>query len=251
MGVFTLLHRDIKWRFHNAFTIVITILQPMLWLVLYSVVAGQSMQGIGITNYTAFILPGLIVLVSFGTCSSSGIMNYLMKADGSFYRVLIAPVQRSSIVLGQVLEGVICTFIEVAIMFIVSLLFSVKIASGFIGLLIIILLVFMTAFFMAGLTYAISLCLPNEVMYETVMNAIVLPIFFLSTALFPADKLSGGLAIAVNLNPFTHVINVLRALILHGNIVARDVILALLLLTVMCTISFSWALHRLKKETSL
>ena len=251
MGVFTLLHRDIKWRFHNAFTIVITILQPMLWLVLYSVVAGQSMQGIGITNYTAFILPGLIVLVSFGTCSSSGIMNYLMKADGSFYRVLIAPVQRSSIVLGQVLEGVICTFIEVAIMFIVSLLFSVKIASGFIGLLIIILLVFMTAFFMAGLTYAISLCLPNEVMYETVMNAIVLPIFFLSTALFPADKLSGGLAIAVNLNPFTHVINVLRALILHGNIVAHDVILALLLLTVMCTISFSWALHRLKKETSL
>ncbi|MGC7323250.1 hypothetical protein RBA16_27540, partial [Mycobacteroides abscessus subsp. massiliense] len=83
MGVLTLLGRDIKWRFHNAFTIVITILQPMLWLVLYSAVAGQAMQGIGIQNYTAFILAGLIVLVSFGTCSSSGIMNYLMKTDGS------------------------------------------------------------------------------------------------------------------------------------------------------------------------
>lgn len=79
MGVFTLLHRDIKWRFHNAFTIVITILQPMLWLVLYSAVAGQSMQNIGITNYTAFILPGLIVLVSFGACSSSGIKKQAYK----------------------------------------------------------------------------------------------------------------------------------------------------------------------------
>ena len=251
MSVFTLLQRNVKWRFHNAFTIVITILQPMLWLILYSAVAGQSMQGIGIENYTSFILPGLIVLVSFGACSGSGIMNYLMKTDGSFYRILIAPVQRSSIVLGQVLEAVLCTFLEVAIMCIVSLFFSVKIASGFIGLLLIILLVFMTAFFLAGLTYAISLCLPNEVAYETVMNAIVLPIFFLSTALFPADKLSGGLAIAVKLNPFTHVINVLRALILQGDIIAKDILFVILLLMFMCICSFTWALKMLKKETSL
>jgi ABC-2 type transport system permease protein len=88
-------------------------------------------------------------------------------------------------------------------------------------------------------------------MYETVMNAIVLPIFFLSTALFPADGLSGGLKIAVNINPFTHVINVLRDLILQGNIVIRDVIFVVLLLIAMCGISFSWAFHRLKKETTL
>lgn len=251
MDILTLLHRNIKWRFHNAFTILITILQPMLWLVLYSAVAGQSMKGIGIANYTAFVLPGLIVLVSFGACSSSGIMNYLMKADGSFYRILIAPVKRSSIVLGQVLEAVVCTFIEVIIMCIVSLFFSVNIATGFTGILLVALLVFLTAFFISGLTYAISLCLPNEVMYETVMNAIVLPIFFLSTALFPADGLSGGLKIAVNLNPFTHVINVLRDLILQGDIIYRDVSLVVVLLIVMCGISFSWAFHRLKKETAL
>lgn len=251
MGVFTILHRNIKWRFHNAFTIVITILQPMLWLVLYSAVAGQTIKGIGIINYTAFILPGLIVLVAFGTCSSSGMMNYLTKTDGSFYRILIAPVQRSSIVLAQVLEAVLCTFIEALIMFIVSLFFSVKIVLGFLGLIFIVLIIFMTAFFMAGLTYAISLCLPNEVIYETAMNAIVLPIFFLSTALFPGDRLSGGLKIIINLNPFTHVINVLRALILRGNIVSCDVVTVIILLIAMCFISFLWALHRLKKETKL
>ena len=251
MDILTLLHRNLKWRFHNAFTIVITILQPMLWLVLYSAVAGQSMKGIGIDNYTAFILPGLIVLVSFGACSSSGIMNYLMKTDGSFYRILIAPVGRSSIVLGQVLEAVVCTFIEVFIICIVSLCFSVNIATGFTGILLITLMVFLTSFFISGLTYAISLYLPNEVMYETVMNAIVLPIFFLSTALFPADGLSGGLKIAVNINPFTHVINILRDLILQGEIVTHDVVFVILLLIVMCGISFSWALHRLKRETEL
>lgn len=251
MSVFTFLSRNVKWRFHNAITVVITILQPMLWLVLYSAVAGQSMQGVGIENYTAFILPGLVVLVSFSACSSSGIMNYLMKTDGSFYRVLIAPVKRSSIVLGQILEAVLCSFFEVAIMFVVGLFFSVRIATGITGVLLIILLVFMTTFFIAGVAYAISLCLPNEVVYETVMNAIVLPIFFLSTALFPADTLTGGLAIAINLNPFTHVINALRDLILYGEIVPRNIIAVILLLAFMCCISFAWALRTLGKETSL
>lgn len=251
MSIFPILWRNVKWRFHNAFTVVITILQPMLWLLLYSSVAGQSMKGTGIENYTAFILPGLVVLVCFSACSSGGIMNYLMKTDGSFYRVLIAPVQRSSIVIGQILEAVLCTFIEVTIMFVVSLFFSVKIASGFMGLLLIVLLIFMTAFFIAGLAYAISLSLPNEIVYETVMNAIVLPVFFLSTALFPADSLTGGLEIAVNLNPFTHVINTLRTLILDGNIAKSNIIFVIILLAVLCCISFSWALHSLKKETNL
>lgn len=251
MSVFTLFHRNVKWRFHNAFTIVITILQPILWLIIYSTVAGQTMQGIGIENYTAFILPGLVVLVSFGACSSSGIMNYLMKADGSFYRILIAPVKRSSIVLGQMLEAVLCTFIEVTVMFMVGLFFGVKIASGWIGLGLIALIIFMTALFMSGLTYAISLCLPNEVIYETAMNAVVLPIFFLSTALFPADQLSGGLAVVVNLNPFTHVINALRNLTIQGNVEPKEILFVVIRLSIMCFISFMWANRRLRKETSL
>lgn len=251
MSVFTILQRNIKWRFNNAFTIIITILQPMLWLVLYSAVAGQTMKNTGIENYTAFILPGLVVLVSFSTCSSSGIMNYMMKSEGSFYRVLIAPIKRSPIVLGQLLEAVICTFLEVGIMGIVSLLFSVKVATGLIGILLIILLVFLTAFFMAGLSYAISLILPNEVVYETAMNAIVLPIFFLSTALFPADEIKGILAIIIKLNPFTHVIDALRSLMIYGNIELIRTCYVLLLFVIMCGISFLYALHRLKKETSL
>lgn len=251
MSVFTILYRNVKWRFHNSFTIVITILQPILWLVLYSAVAGQTMKNTGIENYTAFIMPGLVVLVSFSACSSSGIMNYMMKSDGSFYRVLIAPVRRSSIVLGQLLEAVLCTFLEVGIMCAVSLFFSVGIAADISGIFIIILLVFLTAFFMAELAYGISLILPNEVIYETVMNAIVLPVFFLSTALFPADGISGVLKAAININPFTHVINVLRELILYGTVHTSSLVFVLMLFGIMGGIGFIWALHGLEKELDL
>lgn len=249
MNILNMLWRNMKWRFQNWFTIIITILQPMLWLVLYSAVAGQTMKSTGIENYTAFILPGIIILVTFSACSSGGIINFLMKSSGSYYRILIAPISRSSIVLGQMLEAILCTFLEVVILFIVGLFFSVKVASGIIGVLLIILLVFMTAFFMSGLSYSISLFLPNEVIYETIMTAIVLPIFFLSSALFPVEKLSGGLLVAVNLNPFSHIINALRSLIFEKSVSIENILSVIPLLIVMCCGSFALALWRLKKET--
>lgn len=251
MSILTILWKNMKWRFHNVFTIIITILQPILWLVLYSAVAGQTMQSTGIENYTTFILPGLVVLVSFSTCSSSGIMNYMMKSEGSFYRVLIAPVQRSSIILGQLLEAVLCTFLEVGIMGIVSLLFSVKLFNSIAGMAVIILLIFLTAFFMAAIAYGISLILPNEMMYETVMNAIVLPIFFLSSALFPVDGINGILKVVITLNPFTHVINSIRSIMLTGTIQSNGIYFSIVLLFVMAILAFIFANHRLKKETDL
>ncbi|WP_252247555.1 ABC transporter permease [Clostridium sp. ZBS4] len=244
-----LLWRNMKWRFKNKFTIIITILQPLLWLVLYSVVADSTMKDTGITNYTAFILPGIMFLVTFSSCTSGGIMNFLTKNSGGFYRVLISPVKRSSIVLAQMLEAVFVSFFEVAILCVVSIIFSVEIKSGIVGTLIIVFLVFLTAFFLSGVAYTISLCLPNEVIYETIMTAIVLPIFFLSTALFPSENLSGGLKVAVNLNPFTHIINALRSLILGENILIGDILPVVVLFIVLCSCIFLLAMWRLKRET--
>ncbi|MBT9775033.1 ABC transporter permease [Clostridium sp. MCC353] len=216
MNTLTILRRSIKWRLYNPATILATIIQPLIWLVLYSTTAGQSMSAAGIGHYPSFILPGLMVLVCFGVCSSTGIMNYLTRRDGSFYRILTAPVSRTSIAAGQILEAVLCSFLEVCIMCGLSLLLSARFSFGAGELVLAVLILFLASFFMAGLAYTASLFLPNEVMYETVMNGVVLPVFFLSTALFPADMVSKKLAVIIRLNPFTHVINGLRSLIITG-----------------------------------
>ncbi len=118
--------RNMKWRLKNPISILVTILQPLLWLVLYSAVASQTMQNMGVGNYTAFVLPGIIFLVIFSVSCSGGIINFIMKSSGSFYRNLIAPVRRSSIVLGQMLEVILVSFMEVGILFAVSLFFLSK-----------------------------------------------------------------------------------------------------------------------------
>lgn len=100
------------------------------------------------------------------------------------------------------------------------------------------------------LACSISLILPNEVIYETIMTAIMLPIFFLSSALFPLENLSGGLKVAVMLNPFTHIINALRDLIFGQMILFKDILPVIALLSMMCCGSFALAIWRLKKETA-
>ena len=245
-----ILWRNMKWRFENPLSIVFTIIQPLLWLIMYSTVASHTMQDLGIQNYTAFILPGIIVLVTFGACCSCGFINFIMRSNGSFYRILIAPINRKSIILGQMLESILVSFLQVTILYVISLFFSVRVETGLIGLLLIILLIFMAGFFMSGISYSMSLLLPNEVIYETIMNAIVLPFFFLSTALFPLEGLTGTLRTIVLINPFTHIINVLRSLIVGNTILFSDVLPVILLFMVMCTLSFLLAMWRLKKETS-
>jgi len=245
-----ILWRNMKWRFENPLSIVFTIIQPLLWLVMYSTVASHTMQDLGIQNYTAFILPGIIVLVTFGACCSCGFINFIMRSNGSFYRILIAPINRKSIILGQMLEAILVSFLEVTILYVVSLFFSVRIETGLVGILLIILLIFMSGFFMSGLSYSMSLLLPNEVIYETIMNAIVLPFFFLSTALFPLEGLTGTLRTIVLINPFTHIINALRSLIIENTILFSDVLPVILLFMVMCALSFLLAMWRLKKETA-
>ena len=249
MDTITILWRNMKWRFQNPISILLTIIQPLIWLVLYSAVAGQSMQSMSGGNYTAFILPGIMVLVTLACCSSGGYLNFVMKSRGSFYRILIAPVKRSSMVLGQMLESVVLSFIETSIMLVLSIFLSVRVASGFTGLLLMLPLIFLAAFFMSGLSYAISLCPPNEAIYETIMNLIVLSIFFSSTALFPMNNISGGLKIAVVINPFTHIINCMRSLILRTAIDWQNLLVITGVFVCLCCGSFALALWKLKKET--
>lgn len=244
-----ILWRNMKWRLQNPFSIVVSVLQPLLWLIMYSTVAGQTMRNSGIENYTSFMLPGIMILVTFSSCSSSGMMNYSTKKNGSFYRILISPTKRSSIILGQGLEPILLAAIEILILCIVSAFMSVRLQLSPAVFLTGLLLLFLTAFFIANLSYSISLLLPNEVVYETVMNSIVLPVFFMSTALVPEQELQGVLKSIVNMNPFTHVINTLRDVLITGEVCFAEVSRVAVLMLVLCTAAFLLAWYSLKRET--
>lgn len=244
MEIYNLFWRNIKWRFQNPITILLTVIPPIFWLLLYSTVLTNSMGG----NYPAFVMAGLLVLVVFSSSGSSGVSNYAGKADGSFYRILISPVKRSSIVMGHILDAAVFSFIEIGILLMISFLMSVKITSGLFGFLLMVIQIFGTVFFVASLSYLLSLQLPNENVFHTMMNTFVLPVFFVSTALIPFEKIPAGFRFFVTLNPFTHVINSLRNLILNAVVDWRMFGLALCLMLGFGTIFFLLSIKQLHHD---
>jgi ABC-2 type transport system permease protein len=244
METYNIFWRNVKWRFQNPITIVMTLLQPLIWLVLYSSIFANSMDG----NYTAFILAGILVLVVFTSAGNSGISNYTSKMDGSFYRIHISPVRRSSIVMGHVLDAAVMSFIEIAVLLLISLLMSVHIASGIVGLVLIASLLFTTVFLMASLSYLVSLLLPDENVFFTLMTTFILPVFFVSTALIPFDNIPGSMQPVVAANPFTHVINSLRSLILTPTIDWQQYGLAVGLMLALGVVFFMLSVRQLKRD---
>lgn len=247
MSFLPILKRSIKWRFHHKFTIIVTILQPILWLLLYTQVAKQIMLQSGIENYVNYVFAGLIFLVSFGACSSGGIMNYLMKNDGSFYRVIKSPIRKSAVILGQVLESILCSFLEIAIMFFIGLIIGLDFQFSLYGFLLVLFIIILVNFSIATFAYFMSLVIPNEIMYETAMNAIILPIFFLSSALFPTQGTQGLLRSIIQVNPFTYAIDAIRSILLGMDMLYKEFLIAIAIFSILGILMFLLSLNKIKK----
>lgn len=207
----------------------------------------KNQKRIGNISYTTFILPGLLVmnvLTSAGV--SCGIANYYLKGGGSFYRIFISPVKRRSIVLGQVLDVEVLSFIGIGILLLVSIPFSVSIASGILGFILILFLLFLCVFFVGSLSYALSFILPDENAFIGFINTVTLPLFFLSTAIMPAEQLPRFFQIAIKFNPFSYLIDCLRTLVMQSSIDWRNILFVTLMLGALGLVSYLLAVTKLK-----
>ena len=250
MDIINIFWRNYRWRCKNLLSIIITILQPVLWLILYGSIAKNSVGKIFHIDYMSFIIPGLLVLVTFSSSSSGGMINYIMKKNGSFKRLIIAPMRRESIICGQIMEATACSIFESFILIFIGWIFGAKYSLTSFTFLLIVVLIILTGLAFSSIAYYISLKAFNEVLYETIMNSIVLPIFFLSSALFPINNTSGWLKIVINLNIFSHVISLIRQL-MQGEVYIKNYItvsIILLLIVVVMIIINSRRLEKIVRD---
>ena len=246
MQTMNLFYRSVKWRFQNPVTIIMTLIQPLIWLLLFSTLFGGEKAG---GNYTAFILPGILIMGVMSGSGISGIANYSLKAGGSYYRIVISPVKRSAIVAAHILDAAVVAFIQTSVLLGLAFLMSVRIASGADGFLLMLLLLFFTSAFAAALSYALSLVIPDENAFIALVNTLTLPLFFVSSALIPYEQLQGGFRAAAGLNPFTPVIQGLRMLILEERINWPELLTAGTVVLVLAAASFGLAVHMLNRDS--
>src|SRR5215470_9906118 len=210
--------RALREALRTPESLVPTMFIPMFFLVVNFGQAGKifpssSTSFLAGQTYAAFQLPiTLLLAASFGSAAL-----YLVEdiEGGYFDKLRATPVSRSALVIGRLLaEGVKSLFITMVLV-LLALPFGVSIATGLIGLLLVLLLTSLWAVVFAGFMQLIALKTRSAAATNS-GGLVFFPLLFLTPNLVPRHLLTRPMEIAATLNPVTYVMEAMRALILDG-----------------------------------
>ena len=183
--------------------IVLLLVQPMVWLVLYGQLFHNvtRLGGFGTTSYITFLAPAIVVMNAFFGATWSG-MSMIADLDHKVIeRFLATPASRFSLVLSQIVRSALTAAIQAVIILLVATALGVRIHTGALGWLVIILAAILVNSAFAGISQAIALLTRREATMIAVANFIGLPLLFLSTTMIARSQMPSVDAVDGELQP--------------------------------------------------
>jgi ABC-2 type transport system permease protein len=207
-AIYILWLRQLKRYFRSKARIVGSIGQPLLFLVALGFGFGSVFSKAGEGNYLNFLSPGIIAMSILFTALFTGIEIIWDRQFGFLKETLVAPVSRLNIMIGRTLGGATVASLQGLIVLAVTIPLGfrpdiVMIPTGLLFMLLI-------AFFFTALGTAIASFLKDMQGFQLIMNFLVMPIFFLSGALFPVADLPGFLKAILAVDPLAYGVDGLR-----------------------------------------
>jgi len=209
--------RQLKKYFRSKSRIIGSLGQPLLFMVALGFGFGPTYEKAGGGNYLEFLVPGIIAMSILFTAIFSGIEIIWDRQFGFLKETLVAPISRFEIMIGRSLGGATVAVFQGILVLIISLFIGFKIYN-YSMFSIAILFMFMIALLFTALGTAIASLLEDMQGFQLIMNFLIMPIFFLSGALFSITDLPPALNIITSLNPMSYGVDGLRgALVLNAS----------------------------------
>ena len=201
--------RQLKRYFRSKSRIAGSLGQPLLFMLAFGFGLGPIFQKAGQGNYIEFLVPGVISMTLLFTSIFSGIEIIWDRQFGFLKETLVAPVSRLSLMIGRTLGGASLAVMQGIFVMLLSLIIGFKILSMSTLLLALIFMILIALAFTA-LGTAIASRMQDFQGFQMIMNFLVMPLFFLSGAMFPLDGLPKLFNIIVRLNPLSYGVDGLR-----------------------------------------
>jgi len=204
--------RQLKRYWRSRARMIGSIGQPLLFLVALGFGFGNIFQKAGQGNYIEFLAPGIIAMSILFTAMFSGIEVIWDRQFGFLKETLVAPVSRAKIMIGRTLGGATVSFLQGLFVLILSLLIGFK--FNIIGLPLAIVFMLLIALLFTAFGTAIASVLEDMQAFPLIINFIIMPLFFLSGALFPLDNVPKALSTILRLNPLSYGVDGVRGALL-------------------------------------
>lgn len=207
--IYILWLRQIKRYLRSRSRIIGSLGQPLLFLFAFGFGFGPIYAKAGGGNYINFLAPGVIAMSVLFTSIFSGIEIIWDRQFGFLKETLVAPVPRLHIMIGRTLGGATVALMQGMIVFVITFIAGFRPESWALVPLAVFLM-FLIAVLFTAVGTAIASVLEDFQGFQLIMNFLVMPLFFLSGALFPLEGLPKGIAIITKLDPLSYGVDALR-----------------------------------------
>lgn len=207
--IYILWLRQVKKYFRSRSRMVGSLGQPVLFLVAFGFGFGPIYARAGGGNYIQFLAPGIILMSVLFTAVFTGIEVIWDRQFGFLKETLVAPVPRLAIMLGRTLGGATVASIQGFIVFVLTLIVGFR-PHNLLLLPLAVTFVFLVALLFTSLGTTIATILTDMQGFQLIMNFLVMPIFFLSGALFPLNGLPKAMELVTKIDPLTYGIDGVR-----------------------------------------
>lgn len=241
MVIYSIWLRDVVRFLRQRSRVVGSLASPVLfWFVIGSGL-GQSFRP-GATplpgGYLEYYFPGTIALIVLFTAIFSTISVIEDRQEGFLQGVLASPAPRSAVVFGKVLGSATLATLNAVVFLLlgptIGLTWSVLSLAGAIGV------ILLTGIALSGLGVVIAWSLDSTQGFHSIMNLLLVPMWLLSGALFPADGAAGWVRVLMAWNPLSYGVSALRGT-LYGAAAARDLVPAVAVMAVFAAVTIGMA----------
>ncbi|KYH33525.1 ABC transporter permease [Neomoorella mulderi] len=218
-AIYTIWYREFIRFIRERSRIIGMIGQPLLYLLIVGqgIAAAMGFRGVpaGVpVNYVQFMYPGILGMSVLFTSIFSGVSIIWDREFGFLKEVLVAPVPRWATALGKALGGSTVALIQAAIMLLLAPLIKVSLTP--VTILQLLGILFLISLGLTFLGIAIASRMTTMEGFQMFMNFLVMPLFFLSGAMFPMTNLPGWMSVLMKLDPLTYGVDALRRLVYSG-----------------------------------
>jgi ABC-2 type transport system permease protein len=212
-AIYILWLRELKRYVRSRVQIVISLGQPALYLLALGFGFGPVFAKAGAGNYLQFMAPGVIGMTVLFSSVFSGIAMLWDRQFGFLKETLVAPVPRLYIMIGRTFGGATVAMIQGALILVVCIIAGFR-PQHWIAIPIAYVFVAMVAVVFAAFGTGIGSAITDMQGFQLIMNFLVLPIFFLSGALYPLKNLPRALTVITHADPLTYGVDGLRGVLI-------------------------------------
>lgn len=227
--IYILWLRQVKKYFRSKSRLIGSLGQPLLFLLAFGYGFGSIYARAGEGDYIQFLAPGIILMSVLFTAVFSGVELIWDRQFGFLKETLVAPVPRLHIMLGRTLGGATTASFQGVVVFALTLVSGFR-PHDWLLVLPSFGVIFLVALIFTTLGTIIASLIEDMQGFHLIMNFLVMPVFFLSGALYPLKDVPPVMAFVARLDPLTYGVDAVRYLFIGTSTYNLSLDLSLLLI---------------------